>query len=200
MADTKETQGGTNLSGTATMEQGRGSKQEVGRQQGADLQGTAGGQGERGLARWRDPFTLMQRMSQEMDELFDSFFYGTPRVRGGRESALRSLWAPDVEVCEEQNRLRVLVDLPGVSKDNVKVDVHEGALTIQGARQEERSEGGEQEGYRRSERRYGSFYRTIPLPDGADAEQAQAHMKDGVLEVTLPMTPRKQARRLDIKG
>lgn len=199
MAETKDTGSAARQAGSTT-EQGSAKSQEVTRQQGGSLEGSSGAYGEHALARFRDPFTLMQRLSQEMDELFDSFFYGTPRTRQGRESALRNLWAPDVEICEEPNQLRVLVDLPGVPKDNVKIDVHEGAVTIQGERREERTEGGEQEGYRRSERRYGSFYRTIPLPEGANAEQAQAQMNNGVLEITVPTTPRRQARRLEIKG
>jgi HSP20 family protein len=73
---------------------------------------------------------------------------------------------------------------------------------IQGERREERTEGGgEQQGFRRSERRYGSFYRAIPLPDYVDAEKAEARMKDGVLNITLPITEaRRQARRLEIQG
>jgi HSP20 family protein len=141
----------------------------------------------------------MQRLSEEMDQLFDSFFYGKPTGRQMRHPGLQSLWAPEVEMCEEGNQLRVFVDLPGVPRDNVKVDVHEGMLTIQGERREERTEGGEQ-GFRRSERRYGSFYRSIPLPEGVETENAQAHMKDGVLEITLPVTPAKQPRRLEIQG
>jgi HSP20 family protein len=157
-----------------------------------------------GMSRYgRDPFEMMQRISDEMDQLFDSFFYGRPAARQARQQSgtgLRSLWAPEVELSEEGSQVRVCVDLPGVAKDNVKIDVHEGMLTIQGERREERTDGGEGQGFRRSERRYGSFYRTIPLPEGAQAENAQAKMKDGVLEITIPITPAKQPRRLEIQG
>lgn len=201
MAEIRETRNATTQSGSPSAEQDAPRSREVSRrEQGGSLQGSDRGQGGQALARFRDPFTAMQRLSQEMDELFDAFFYGRPLARQGRESALRSLWAPDVEVCEEQDKLRVLVDLPGVPKDSVKIDVHENALTIQGERHEERTEGSEEQGYRRSERRYGSFYRTVPLPEGANADEARAQMKDGVLEITVPVTPRKQARRLDIQG
>jgi HSP20 family protein len=176
--------------------------------QGAQGQGIAVGQGGatggiesrrgQGLASYgRDPFAMMERLSQEMDQLFDSFFYGRPVARSGRQSQVPSLWAPEVDICEQGNQLRVSVDLPGVAKDGVHVDIQEGMLTIQGERREERTEGGEQQGFRRSERRYGSFYRSIPLPDGADAEQAQARMKEGVLEITIPLA-QKQGRRLQI--
>lgn len=219
MAETKLSQGGaaghTPEPDTQRREKGRAQEQGGGQLQGshAGVQGTSevsvgqGGQGslqerrQRGVARYgRDPFEMMQRLSDEMDELFESFFSGRPAGRGGNRSQLQNLWAPAVEVCEEGNQLQVCVDLPGVSRDNVKVDIQEGMLTIQGERREERNEGGEQQGFRRSERRYGSFYRSIVLPEGVDGEQAQARMKDGVLEITLPMTPAKQPRRLEIKG
>jgi HSP20 family protein len=154
-----------------------------------------------GVARYgRDPFETMQRLSEEMDDLFDSFFYGRPLARAPRQSRLQSLWTPEVEIREEGNQLRVSVDLPGVSKDNVKVDVHDGMLAIAGERREVQSEGDEKQGFRRSERRYGSFYRAIALPEGAEADQAQARMTEGVLEITVPVTPAKQARRLEIQG
>jgi HSP20 family protein len=178
-------------------QQGREVQVGQGQQQGGAVQERR----RQGLARYsRDPFETMQRLSEEMDELFDSFFYGRPLARGSRQSRLQSLWTPEVEVREEGNQLRVSVDLPGVSKDNVKVDVHDGMLTIAGERREEHSEGDEKQGFRRSERRYGSFYRAIALPEGAEAEQAQARMNEGVLEVTVPVTPPKQARRLEIQG
>jgi HSP20 family protein len=157
--------------------------------------------GRGGASRYgRDPFEMMQRISDEMDQVFESFFYGRPLARQARQSGLQSLWAPEVELSEEGNKLRVCVDLPGVPKDNVKIDVHDGMLTIQGERREERNEGGEGQGFRRSERRYGSFYRTIPLPEGTEAENAEARMKDGVLEISIPITPAKQPRRLEIQS
>jgi HSP20 family protein len=70
---------------------------------------------------------------------------------------------------------------------------------VEGERREERTEGGEQQGFHRSERRYGSFYRSIPLPEGTEAEKAEARMKDGALEITVPVA-QKQTRRLEIQG
>jgi HSP20 family protein len=176
---------------------GQGSDVTVRQGQGGNVQA----RGQAGLGRYgRDPFEMMQRMSEEMDQVFDSFFYGRPIARPARHAGLQNLWAPEVEMSEEGNRLRVCVDLPGVAKDNVKIDIQEGMLTVQGERREERTEGGEQQGFRRSERRYGSFYRSIPLPEGIEAEHAQAKMKDGVLEISIPVTPAKQPRRLEIQG
>jgi len=148
----------------------------------------------------RDPFSVVQQLSEEMDQLFDAFFYGSPGGARGRRSNLQTLWAPEIEVRERGNELRICVDLPGVAKENVKVDIEDGALIIQGERSEAQDEGGEGQGFRRSERRYGSFYRSIALPEGADLERAQANMKDGVLEIVLPMPQPRQAQRLEIKG
>jgi len=163
--------------------------------------GSGQNRGSQGLQRYgRDPFSMMQQFADEMDQLFDSFFYGTPARRPGRQSSAPALWSPEVELSQSGSQLRICVDLPGVPKDNVKIDVQDGALVIQGERREERTEGGEQEGFRRTERRYGSFYRVVPLPEAADAEKAQAQMNDGVLEITVPVAPEKQPRRLEIKG
>jgi HSP20 family protein len=148
----------------------------------------------------RNPFALMQGISEEMDRLFDSFFYGTPMRGRSQRASMPTLWAPEVDVSEEGNQVQVRVDLPGISKDNVKIDVQDGSLVIQGERREERSEGGEGQGFRRTERRYGSFYRTIPLPDYVDIEKAEARMEEGVLNITLPVAEdRKRGRRLEIK-
>ena len=204
MANTRE-----NQTDAPTQAPESGSRLQGSQQGGQQLQQHEGGAVQHGreaqhggLTRWsRDPFEMVQRLSDEMDEVFNSMLHGRPSTRwsGHGGGGLRNFWAPEVEIAEEGNQLRVCVDLPGVSKDNVKVDVHEGMLTIQGERREERTEGGEQQGFRRSERRYGSFYRAIPLPEGAAAENAQASMKEGVLTVTVPIA-RKRARRLEIQG
>jgi HSP20 family protein len=189
-ADTPQSFQGTQRTGGA-----QGSDVAVG-QSGAVQTG-----GRSGVGRYaRSPFDMMQQLSEEMDQLFDSFFYGRPTARQGRQNALQQLWAPEVELTQQGNEVKVCVDLPGVSKDNVKIDIHEGMLSIQGERREERTEGGGEQGFRRTERRYGSFFRSIPLPEGAEAENAQASMKDGVLEIRIPLTPAKQPRRLQIEG
>jgi HSP20 family protein len=155
---------------------------------------------ERGLASYgRDPFSMVQQLADEMDQLFGSLVYGAPGRRQGQQNRAPTLWAPELEIKEEGNQLRISADLPGVSKDNVRVEMQDGVLVIQGERREERTEGGEDQGFTRTERRYGSFYRAIPLPESADVEHAQAQMKDGVLEITVPLTE-KQARRLEIKS
>ncbi len=87
----------------------------------------------------------------------------------------------------------VHADLPGMSKDDVKVEVADGMLTIEGHRKEEKQE--ERQGFTYSECRYGSFYRIIPLPEGTDPSKATAEFRKGVLEVTMPAAPRPEQKR-----
>jgi HSP20 family protein len=153
-----------------------------------------------------DPFRALDRFADEMDRIFDNFGFGrgwlAPRSSqwlAPSRSAGASLWAPDVEVYQRNNELVVRADLPGLKKEDVKVDVTDNAITIQGERrQEEESERG---GVYRSERSYGSFYRAIPLPEGTITDQAKATFKDGVLEITKPAPPEQvtRGRRLEIK-
>jgi len=124
--------------------------------------------------------------------------------RGGQGSGLPSLqglglWAPQVEMFERGNNLVVRADLPGLSREDVDVEVDDDALIIRGERRNELED--DQEGYYRSERSYGSFYRAIPLPENVDPTSCQATFKDGVLEVTLPKPERSvaKAKRIEVR-
>jgi HSP20 family protein len=151
------------------------------------------------------PFGMLSRMFDEMDRFFDDLGFGRGRMRSQqalmRDPAagargMRALWAPQIEISERDGQLVVCADLPGLRKEDVKVDLTDDVLTIEGERQEQR----EGRGY--SERTYGSFYRTIPLPEGVSAEGAQATFRDGVLEVRIPMPKREQQqkhKRLEIR-
>jgi len=158
------------------------------------------------------PFSIMRRISDEMDRLFENFGTGrslfpSPSTQGGAwdvgdyNEGMPSMWSPHVEVRERNGKLVIEADLPGMKRDDISVETRENELTISGERrQEEQKE--EQGGYYHSERSYGSFYRTIPLPEGAIADKAQARFKDGVLEIRLPAPPREasRGRKLEIKG
>src|SRR5262249_12190231 len=93
----------------------------------------------------------------------------------------------------------VRAELPGLKKDDVQVELTENALTIQGERREQHEE--EREGYFQSEREYGTFYRSVPLPEGVITESAQGTFRDGVLEITMQAPPAEasRGRRIDIK-
>src|SRR5437773_3221671 len=150
------------------------------------------------------PFTFMRRFSEEMDRLFEDFGLGRGLLAPGIERSLDQLgtlasdaWVPQVEVMERDNQLVVRADLPGMSKEDIKVDLDDNSLVIRGERKSEREE--DEEGYYRSERSYGSFYRRIPLPSGVKAEEANADFREGVLEITLPAPAREsRSRRIEI--
>jgi HSP20 family protein len=187
----------------------QGGTQQMQRSGSQALQGSGQQQqrrGMQGVARYsRNPLAVMQELSHDLDRLFASFFYGSPTGQGqgqgqGQGGPSPAIWVPQIEMREDGDKLRVSVDLPGVGKERVRVDIDEGVLVVQGERIDERSESDEQQGVRRTERFYGAFHRAIPLPDGVDTENAQAEMKDGVLEIVLPLAQRSQSRRLDIKG
>ena len=132
------------------------------------------------------PFGTMRRYAEEMDRLLDDFrtrFF--PRLDFPK---LEAAWAPPIEVSERGGQLVVRAELPGLAKKDVKVEVHDDALTIQGERRQEREE--KRKGFYRSERSYGSFFRRIPLPEGIDATNVKASFKDGILEVTMPAPPK----------
>jgi HSP20 family protein len=155
-------------------------------------------------------FGVMQRFADEIDRIFDDFGFGSFGLspRFGRRSSTSpwwrgsqgqwDVWDPDVEVFQRGNEIVVRADLPGMKRDNVKIEVTEDGITIQGERRREEKE--EREGFYRSERSYGTFTRFIPLPEGAMTDQAKAHFKDGVLEITVPAPPEqvRRGRRIEI--
>ena len=109
-----------------------------------------------------------------------------------------SLWSPQIEVFERGNQLIVRADLPGLTKDDLNVDITDDSIVIRGERRQEKEEN--EEGYYRSERNYGSFYREIPLPEGVNANEAKANFRNGVLEITMPAPERQTLgrRRIEI--
>ena len=103
------------------------------------------------------------------------------------------MWTPAMEVREKDGNLIVCADLPGIDNNDVKVEIENDMLVIEGERKREHTE--EREGWHRSERSYGSFYRAIPLPEGAKADDAKADFHNGVLEVRIPLEEPKSNRR-----
>ena len=150
---------------------------------------TRGGEREAYL----NPFSLMRRLSDEMDRAFATSF-GLPLT--GRTGIEDMQWIPPVEVTERDNNLMVIAELPGLRKEDVKLEVTNEGLVIQGERRREQEEKGR--GFYRSERSYGSFYRMVPLPEGIDADKAKAQFKDGILEVEIPLPESMQRKRKEI--
>jgi HSP20 family protein len=114
-----------------------------------------------------------------------------------KEMAEPALWAPSLEIVQRNGSFTVRADVPGAIKDDLSIEVIDDRLVLRGERRREEKE--EKEGYLRSERVYGSFYRSIPLPEGADPDSAHAELKDGVLEVTMKAPePKTTAKKIDI--
>jgi len=139
------------------------------------------------------PFEFMRRFGEEMDKLFGDFEFGRawlpPALARG---AGPGLWAPEIEMFERDGELVVRADLPGLTKDDVNIEIDNDAITIEGERLSEQKE--DREGIYRSERSYGTFYRRVPLPDGVEAENANATFRDGVLEITMNAPKRTESK------
>jgi HSP20 family protein len=127
------------------------------------------------------PFAVMRRMQDELNRAFSQ------RSRSGHGEDVQStiVWVPPIEVSMQDGNFVVSAELPGVQDEDIAVQVTDDAVIIQGERQEQRQEN--DRGVRRSEIRYGQFYRAIPLPDGANADQARAEFNNGVLRITVPV-------------
>ncbi|MCX7722332.1 MAG: Hsp20/alpha crystallin family protein [Verrucomicrobiae bacterium] len=146
------------------------------------------------LSRW-DPFKELDELHNRLTSLF-----GRAPVRhqaGKEESITVAEWVPLVDVIEDENEYLIKVELAGLSKDDVKVTVEGGTLTISGERKIEKEEKGKR--FHRVERAYGSFMRSFTLPDDADAANVTAEFKDGVLRVHLPKAKAAKPRQIEVK-
>jgi len=153
-------------------------------------------------ARDYGPHSMLRQAERDMERLFRSFFGPSSLRWAGFEPATwsssedTSYW-PEIEVKHSENKLVVCADIPGLSKDDVKVEVRDNQLCISGERRTESKRN--EAGYYRTERSYGSFCRTIALPDGAKPETASARFENGVLKVEMEApTTEPQARRIEV--
>lgn len=125
------------------------------------------------LAPWT-PFAELSELRSQFDRAYQQLFDGAHRT-----------WMPAIDVERNKNHLIVRADIPGVKPDDVKIEAQDGVLTISGTH-EEREEHKDKT-YLRRERRYGSFTRSMALPEGVDPSKIKAKTKDGVVEVTIPL-------------
>jgi len=132
------------------------------------------------------PFAMMREFTEEMDRAFR-----------GTAPALKA-WTPTVDIQKVNGNLIVTAELPGLKKEEVKVTTTETALILEGERKLEHKE--DHEGYHRYERSYGNFYRSIPLPEGANAELAKAELAEGVLKIAIPIAEvNKNVRQIKVE-
>jgi HSP20 family protein len=142
------------------------------------------------LVRW-DAGREVDTLQSEMNRVFDAFFDGRP---GNGGTARR--WVPAMDLVEDKDNLVLRADLPGLTEDDVNIEVKDGMLTISGERKTKEKK--EEEGYYRVERAFGTFSRSLTLPDGIDPEQVNADFDNGVLEVRIPKPEERKPHRVAI--
>jgi HSP20 family protein len=143
-----------------------------------------------------DGETPLANLQRDINQVFDQFWSRFERPFG----ALSAAPVPAADVTETDDAVVVSLELPGLGEKDVEVNVGDDTLSIRGEKKAEKEES--RKGYYLSERSYGAFYRSIPLPAGVDAEKAEARFRRGVLTVTLPKTAegRERARRVEVKA
>jgi HSP20 family protein len=139
------------------------------------------------------PFEDIEKVRSEMDRLVDTFLFGVPQRGDFWEEAE---WLPAVDVAEMKNEIVVNVEIPGMDPKEFDISLSEGTLTIRGEKKQDRVE---EENYHLTERRYGTFSRSIPLSQEVESDKISASYKNGVLTVTLPKPEGTKRKEIKIK-
>lgn len=145
------------------------------------------------IVRW-DPFRDLIGLQERMNRLFDETF----SRRGGEQPLGITTWSPAVDIYETENAFVVKVELPGLTKDDIEVQIHDGILTLKGERKFEKEV--KEENYHRIERAYGTFQRSFSLPTAVEEDKIKASFKDGVLEVNLPKAEAVKPKQIKVEG
>lgn len=154
------------------------------------------------LIPWRNkqsslaPASSLLELRHEMDRLFDRFFTGGPWGAFDGDGGALAAWSPTLDVDEDEKNITVRAELPGLDPNEIDLTVNGRVLTVSGEKKEETER--QEKGYRYSERRFGSFRRSVELPAEVDANAVGAEYRKGVLTVTLPKTAASQARRIQV--
>ena len=137
-------------------------------------------------------------LEQEMNDMLDHYAraVGQPRA-GSQEVIATGDWTPRVDIAETDKAFEIKADIPEVNKEDVKVTVHNGVLTIQGERKQEKEDKGKK--FHRVERYYGSFTRSFTLPDNVDETKISASFNDGVLNLQIQKTEEAKPKSIEVK-
>jgi HSP20 family protein len=146
------------------------------------------------LVRW-EPVRELTSLQNEMNRLFTTFF-DTPATGEGNGNSLRR-WIPPMDLVETEDHFVLKADLPGLDEADVNIEVEDNILTVSGERKAEHED--KREGYVRVERAYGSFRRSLTLPEGINAEAVTASFEKGVLEVSIPKPEERKPRKVAIQ-
>ncbi len=147
----------------------------------------------RELSVWR-PLQDVEEMQRRFEEIFGAPLLSTWR----RLPEIERQWLPSVDVFEKDGKIMVKAELPGMKKEDIDVSVVGDTLTIKGEKKTESEV--KEEDYYRSERTYGSFFRSLPLPADVDADKIEASYDNGVLEVSLPKVPKAQPKKVPVSA
>jgi len=146
------------------------------------------------IVRLWDPMKELSTLQNRMSRVFEDTF-GAPLFRGEQPGA--GTWAPAVDIFETDGEIVVKAEVPGIARDQVRVEVDDGVLTLRGERKFEKEV--KEENYHRVERTYGAFHRSFTLPDSVDPERVRAELKDGVLEVRLGKREQAKPKQIQVK-
>jgi HSP20 family protein len=146
------------------------------------------------IVRW-EPLREFSTLQNEMNRLFNTVF-DTPTPGNGGSTLRR--WMPPMDLVETEEHFVLRADLPGLTEDDVKIEFEDGTLTVSGERKAEHESKGA--GYYRVERAFGSFSRSLTLPQGVDPESVTANFDRGVLEIRIPKPEERKPRRIEIGG
>lgn len=142
------------------------------------------------LARW-DPFRELEALQEDVNRLFEESF-----ARPRRESRAARVWAPPVDVAEDEGKVVVKVELPGMKREDIDIELSGDTLTIRGERKFENED--RKENYMRVERAYGRFQRSFNIGVPVKSNKVKASYKDGVLEITIPKSEEVRPKKVDV--
>ena len=144
------------------------------------------------LVRW-NPRRDMSVFNNRLHRFFDDA--SLPATRRGDEPGITG-WRPAVDVYEDDDKLVIKAEVPGVDKEDISVDLNDGVLTLTGTRAYENEV--KEENYYHRERAYGKFHRSFSLPAGHDPEKIKADFKDGVLKIEIPKPEEKKPKKISV--
>jgi HSP20 family protein len=144
------------------------------------------------IVKW-DPFVELEDVSKHLNRIFGRF---PARAEADREVLAMADWAPTVDITETDSAYMIKGEIPGVNKEDVKVTIEDGMITMRGERKQEKEEKNKK--FHRIERSYGSFLRSFRVPDDVDENAVKAEFKDGMINVTLPKSGKSKAKSINV--
>jgi HSP20 family protein len=148
------------------------------------------------IVRW-EPLREFSTLQNEMNRLFNTVF-DAPAAGGGNGGQAMRRWMPAMDLLETDDHFVLRADLPGMTQEDVSIELEDTTLTVSGQRKAEHEE--RREGAYRVERAFGSFSRALTLPQGVDPESVTASFDNGVLEVRVPKPEQRKPKRITIGG